>query len=79
MSGFILHRVIWLYICWENEFAISYPKQNSVETCPMHLREFLFDIKIQNKAESQYSIVLSWIILLVLRKYAGSESSLELR
>ena len=53
--------------------------QNSVETCPVYLREFTFDIKIQNKAESQYSIVLSWIILLVLRKYAGSESSLELR
>ena len=79
MSGFILHRVIWLYICWENVIVTSYPKQNSVETCPMYLREFTFDIKIQNKAESQYSIVLPLIILLVLCKYPGTESRLELR
>ena len=79
MSEFILHRVILLYICFGNEFAISLPKQNSVETCPKHLKEFTFEIKIHDKAESQYSIVLSWIILLVFRKYTGLESSLELR
>ena len=50
----------------KNECAISYPKQNGVETCPMCLREFTFEIKIHNKADSQYLIVLSWIIILVL-------------
>ena len=55
----LLHKVIQLYISWENEFFISHPVQNSVNKLLMHSREFTFDVNMTNTGQNPNVVLQS--------------------